>query len=140
MVCDTPSSQDAYTQLNWDSSLKLYKRYAPDTIIRKTRLDGKVTVICKSYWILHHPKIHPHTKCGIPTSNNVRVSFQYLCQIIFLARYFFQNCFVKAIYMTLGSPLICPSMEVCPCLKSQTFVLSFYLVFLYSLPVIPPSI
>ena len=31
MVCDTPSSQDASTHKIWNSYLKEYRRYAPDT-------------------------------------------------------------------------------------------------------------
>ena len=27
---------------------------------------------CKWYGILHHPKMHPHTNCGIPTSSYLR--------------------------------------------------------------------
>ena len=48
------------------------KRYAPDTIIIKTRSDVKVTVTCKWYKTLNHPKMHSHTKFGIPISNNIR--------------------------------------------------------------------
>ena len=44
MVQVTPPSQDAFTHQNWDSYLKYYKRYAPDTIIIKTRSEIKVTV------------------------------------------------------------------------------------------------
>ena len=48
-------------------------RYAPDTIILKTRSEVKVkvTVTRKWYATLRHPKMHPHTKFGIPTSNNI---------------------------------------------------------------------
>ena len=72
MIFDIPSSQDASTQQIWDSSLKLYKRYAPDTIILKTRSEVKVTMTHKWFTTLHHPKTHPHTKFGIPTSKNMR--------------------------------------------------------------------
>ena len=44
MVHNTPSSQDASTHQIWDFYLKLYKRYAPDTIIIKTRSEVKGTV------------------------------------------------------------------------------------------------
>ena len=47
-----------------------YKRYAPDTIILKTRSEVKVTVTRKWYATQRHPKMHPHTKFGIPTSKN----------------------------------------------------------------------
>ena len=32
MVCDTPSSQDVYTHQSWNSYLKEYRRYAPDSM------------------------------------------------------------------------------------------------------------
>ena len=44
MVSDTPPSQDAYTHQIWNSYLNEYKRYAPNTIILKTRSEVKVTV------------------------------------------------------------------------------------------------
>ena len=47
MVRDTKSSQDASTRQIWDSYLKEYKRYVPDTIILKTRSEVKVTVTQK---------------------------------------------------------------------------------------------
>ena len=71
MVCDTLSSQDESTHQIWDSYLLLYKRYAPDTIILKTRSEVKVTVTRKWYATLCHLKMHPHTKFGIPTSKNI---------------------------------------------------------------------
>ena len=40
-------------------------------IIRKTRSEVKVTVTKKWYETLGHPKKHPHTKFGIPTSKNI---------------------------------------------------------------------
>ena len=51
----------------------MYKRYALDTIILKTRSEVKVkvTVTRKWYATLRHPKMYPHTKFGIPTSNNI---------------------------------------------------------------------
>ena len=73
MVQDTPPSQDAFTHQIWDSYLKKYKRYAPDTIIIKTRSEVKVTVTRKWYVTLHHPKMYKHTKFGILTSKNKRV-------------------------------------------------------------------
>ena len=71
MVYDTPPSQEASTHQIWNSYLKEYKRYAPDTIILKTRSDVKVTVTKKWFMTLRHPKMHPHTKFGIPTSKNI---------------------------------------------------------------------
>ena len=32
MTCDTPSSQDAFTHQIWNSYLKEYRRYAPDSM------------------------------------------------------------------------------------------------------------
>ena len=72
MVCNTPSSQDAYTYQIWNSYLKEYKTYAPDAIILKTRseIKVKVTVTRKWYVTLRHPKMHLHNKFGIPISKN----------------------------------------------------------------------
>ena len=41
-------------------------------IILKTRSEVKVTVTGKWYMTLHYPKMHPHTKFGIPNSKNIR--------------------------------------------------------------------
>ena len=86
MVCDTPPSQDASTHQIWNSYLKEYRRYAPDTkrdgltdgrtdivitIKTKSEVKVKVTVTRKWYTTLGHPKMHPHTKFGIPTSKNI---------------------------------------------------------------------
>ena len=48
-------------------------RYAPDTIILKTRSDVgvKVTVTCTCYETLCYLSMHLHTKIGIPTSKNI---------------------------------------------------------------------
>ena len=32
MVCDTTSSQDVFTHQSWNSYLKKYRRYAPDSL------------------------------------------------------------------------------------------------------------
>ena len=40
-------------------------------IILKTRSEVKVTVTQKWYATLPHPKMHPHTKFGIPHSKNI---------------------------------------------------------------------
>ena len=86
MVRDTPPSQDASTHQFWNSYLKEYRRYAPDTkrdgwtdrrtdivttIKTKSEVKVKVTVTRKWYATLRHPKMHPHTKFGIPTSKNI---------------------------------------------------------------------
>ena len=42
-------------------------------IILKTRSEVKVTVTQKWYAKLGHPKKHPHTNFGIPTSKNIEV-------------------------------------------------------------------
>ena len=38
MVCTTPPFQEESTHQIWDSYLKKYRQYAPDTIILETRL------------------------------------------------------------------------------------------------------
>ena len=45
-----------------------------DTIILKTRSEVKFKVTVTQLWYatLRHPKMHPHTKFEIPTSNNIR--------------------------------------------------------------------
>ena len=68
MVCDTPPSQDALTREIWNSYLKEYKRYAPDTVIIKTRSEVKNKATQNWYVTLCHSKMHLHTDFGIPTS------------------------------------------------------------------------
>ena len=41
------------------------------TIKTKSEVKVKVSVTRKWYVTLHHPKMHPHTKLGIPTSKNI---------------------------------------------------------------------
>ena len=43
-----------------------------DKIILKTRSEVKVTVTRKWYMTLRYPKMHPHTKFGIPKLKNIR--------------------------------------------------------------------
>ena len=69
MVCDTPSSQDAFTHQIWNSYLKEYVRYAPD--LMQYLVNIKVTVTQLWYATLYHPKVHHHTNFEIPTSNNI---------------------------------------------------------------------
>ena len=72
MVCDTPPSQDASTHQIWNSYLKEYRRFVPDSMrVLETRSEVKikVTVTQISFATRRHPMIHPHTKFGIPTSN-----------------------------------------------------------------------
>ena len=78
MVSDIPQSQDAYTHQIWNSYLKEYKRYAPNNIILKSRSKVKVTVTQKWFVTLRHPKMHLHTKFGIPISNNVGDMHKFL--------------------------------------------------------------
>ena len=69
----TLSLKDASTHQIWDSYLKYFKRYAPDTIILKTRSEVTVKVIVTQKWYatLRHLKMYLHTKFGIPNSNNI---------------------------------------------------------------------
>ena len=74
-MCDPPSSQDAFTHQIWNSYLKEYKRYAPDSmqfLETKSEVKLKVTVTQLWYATLRHPKMHSHTKFEIRTSNNIR--------------------------------------------------------------------
>ena len=43
-----------------------------DTIILLTRSEVNVKATQKWYVMLRHPKLHPHSKFGIPTFNNIR--------------------------------------------------------------------
>ena len=75
MVCDTQSSQDAFTHQIWNSYLKEYRRYAPNSmqfLETRSEVKFKVTVTQLWYATLRHPKMHTHTKFEIPTSNNMR--------------------------------------------------------------------
>ena len=74
MVCDTPSSQDAFRHQIWNSYLK-YRRYAPDSmqfLEIRSEVNFKVTVTQLWYATFPNPKMHSHTKFEIPTSNNIR--------------------------------------------------------------------
>ena len=72
MVCDTRPSQDAAIYQIWNSYLKEYSRYAPDSMpILDTRSEVKVTVTKEGSITLRHPNMHAHTKFGIPTSKNI---------------------------------------------------------------------
>ena len=74
MVRGTLPSQDAFTYPISNSYLKEYRRYAPDSKqFLETRSEVKVNVTGTQRWCatLFHPKMHPHTKFGIPTSNNI---------------------------------------------------------------------
>ena len=71
-------TQQQYTTLREDacshqrnSYLKKYKRNAPARMLKKIRSEVKVTLTEKLYATLRHPKMHLHTKFGIPTSKNI---------------------------------------------------------------------
>ena len=69
MVYDILSSQDALTQEIWNSYLKEYRRYAPDSMqFLETRSEVKFKVIVTQLWYvtLHHRKMHPQTNFEIP--------------------------------------------------------------------------
>ena len=83
MVHDTLPSQDASTHLIWNSYRKEYRSFAPDLMqILETRSEVKGTVTgnwngtTRNSNMHSHTKLpskmHLHTKCGIPTSKNVR--------------------------------------------------------------------
>ena len=67
------ATRDAFTHQICNFYLKEYKRCAPDTILFKTRSEVKVKVIVTRKWYvaLRHPRMHLHTKFGIPTSKNI---------------------------------------------------------------------
>ena len=74
-MCDTLSSQDAFRHQIWNSNLKEYRRYAPDSmqfLEIRSEVKFKVTVTQLWYAALPHPKMHSPTKFEIPTSNNIR--------------------------------------------------------------------
>ena len=76
MVNNTLPSQSASTHPIWNSYLKEYKRYAPDTIILKIR---SRSVTQKWYMTLCYPKMHLHTKFEIPISKNIGDMHQTQC-------------------------------------------------------------
>ena len=75
MICYTLLSQDAFTNQILTSYLKVYSRYTPDSMqFLETRSEVKFKVTVTQIWYatLRLPKMHPHTKFEIPTSNNMR--------------------------------------------------------------------
>ena len=75
MVHDTLPSQDAFIHQIWNSYLKKYRRNWPDSMpILETRSEVQIKVTVTQWWYLTlcHPKMHAHTKFGIPSSNNMR--------------------------------------------------------------------
>ena len=74
MVFDTPSSQDVFTHQSWNSYLKEYRRYAPDSMqFLETRSEVKFKIKVTQLWYatLFSPRCI-HNKFEIPTSNNIR--------------------------------------------------------------------
>ena len=78
MGCTTPPSQEKSPPQMWNSYIKKYRRHALGTITLKTRSEVKVTVTQKWFVTLRHPKMHLHTKFGIPISKNIGDMHQFL--------------------------------------------------------------
>ena len=77
MVHDTLPSQNVFKHQIWNSYLKEYMGYAPDSMpILETRSEVKVAVALGRYATLIHPEMRAHTKFWIPTSNNIRYMLQ----------------------------------------------------------------
>ena len=79
MVCTSLPSQEESSPQIWDSYIKKYRRYAPDSMqFLKTRSEVKFKVTVTQLWYtaLRHLKMHPHTKFEIPYPNNIRDMFQ----------------------------------------------------------------
>ena len=75
MIYNTPSSQDAFTHQIWNSYLKEYLRYAPDSMqFLETRSEVKFKVIVTRLWHapILNPLIHLHTEFEIPNLKNIR--------------------------------------------------------------------
>ena len=71
------ASQSSFGDVHniWNSYLKEYGRYAPDSmpiLENRSEVNLKVTVTKGWYETLRHSKMHPHTKFGIHTSVNIR--------------------------------------------------------------------
>ena len=108
MVCTTPPSQDASTLQIWNSYLREYRRYAPNSMLILETRSGHVTVTQGWYATLchlGHPKMHPHTKFGIPTSNNMRYAQE---TIILKTRSEVKVTVTHKRYMTLRHPKMNP--------------------------------
>ena len=64
MVRDSLPIQDEITHQIWNSYLKEYRRYAPDSmqfLETRSEIKFKVTVTQLWYPTLRHPKMHPQT-------------------------------------------------------------------------------
>ena len=56
MICDFPSSQDAFTHQIWNSYLKEYRRYATDSMqFLETRSEAKFKVTVTQLWYVTLP-------------------------------------------------------------------------------------
>ena len=72
MIGKTPLFQDAAINQIWDSYVKEYRRYAPDSVrILETISEVKVTATQGWYVTLCHPKMHALIKFALP-SNYIR--------------------------------------------------------------------
>ena len=71
MVCDIQASQDAFT---YQFGIPISKNIGNMHHFLETRSEVKFKVTVTQLWYatLRHPKMHPHTKFEIPTSNNIR--------------------------------------------------------------------
>ena len=67
MLWNTSASKDVSIQQIWDSH-----EICSGPIILQTRSKVKVKVTQKWYLTFRHQKLHPYTKFGIPTFNNIR--------------------------------------------------------------------
>ena len=101
IVCHTSASKDVSKQQIWDSSLKKYMRYAPKTIIVEIRSRSQ-----NWYITLSHPKMQPHTKFGIPSSNNIEKNAPNM--IILKTKSKVKVTMTSKWYMTLDHPKMHP--------------------------------
>ena len=89
IILKTRSSQGhSDPKMVWDTMpSQEYRRYAPysmPNLETRSEVKVKVTGIQRWYITLCHPKMHAHTKFGIPTANNIR---DMLLTRIFLKNY-----------------------------------------------------
>ena len=108
MICDTPSSQDAFIHQIWNFCLKNYRRYAPDSKqFLETRSEVKFKVTETQLWhtTLRHPKMHPHSKFEIPASNKIGYAPE---TIILKARSEVKVTVTRKWYETLRHPKMHP--------------------------------
>ena len=123
MVCDTPPCQDAFTHQIWNSYLKEYRRYAPDSMpILETRSEVKVKVTVTQGWYATfcNPKMHAHTKFGIPTSNNIPSKRYAPDTNILKTRSEVNVTVIRKVYQTLRHPKIYPHTKfVVPTSKNK---------------------